>query len=88
MNTRRRRVAVIGGGVAGLGAAWALRENAEIVLYDKADRFGGHAWTVSIDRVHLLQSPELSELHRAAAAPRREDSMDGYGFRCVRPERI
>jgi predicted NAD/FAD-binding protein len=49
MNTRRRRVAVIGGGVAGLGAAWALRENADVVLYDKADRFGGHAWTVSID---------------------------------------
>ena len=38
------RVAVIGGGVTGLGAAWALRETAEVVLYEKAERFGGHAW--------------------------------------------
>ena len=49
MTPRRRRVAVVGGGVAGLGAAWALRENADVVVYDKAPRFGGHAWTVDID---------------------------------------
>ena len=45
----RKRIAVVGGGVAGLGAAWALRENADVVVYDKAPRFGGHAWTVDID---------------------------------------
>ena len=45
----RKRIAVVGGGVAGLGAAWALRESADVVLYDKAPRFGGHAWTVDID---------------------------------------
>ena len=46
MSTPRKRIAVIGGGVAGLGAAWALRETADVTLYDKADRFGGHAWTI------------------------------------------
>ncbi|MDP3738262.1 MAG: FAD-dependent oxidoreductase [Hyphomonadaceae bacterium] len=49
MISRRRRVAVVGGGVAGLGAAWALRQNADVTLYDRAPRFGGHAWTVDID---------------------------------------
>lgn len=49
MIPRRKRIAVIGGGVAGLGAAWALRKTADVVVYDKADRFGGHAWTVDID---------------------------------------
>ncbi len=49
MNLRRKHVAVIGGGVAGLGAAWALRNSADVVVYDKASRFGGHAWTVNVD---------------------------------------
>ncbi len=49
MSSRRRRVAVVGAGVGGLGAAWALRETADLVVYDKAPRFGGHAWTVDID---------------------------------------
>jgi predicted NAD/FAD-binding protein len=49
MIPRRRRVAVVGAGVAGLGAAWALRESADVVVYDKAPRFGGHAWTVDIE---------------------------------------
>jgi predicted NAD/FAD-binding protein len=41
----RRRIAVIGGGVAGLTAAWALRRDAEITLYESDDRLGGHAHT-------------------------------------------
>ena len=49
MTPRRKRIAVIGGGVTGLGAAWALRETADVVVYEKAERFGGHAWTVDID---------------------------------------
>lgn len=49
MTLHRKRVAVIGGGVAGLGAAWALRETADVVVYEKEARFGGHAWTVDID---------------------------------------
>jgi predicted NAD/FAD-binding protein len=49
MISRRKRVAVVGGGVAGLGAAWALRANADLAVYDRAPRFGGHAWTVDID---------------------------------------
>jgi hypothetical protein len=49
MIARRRRIAVVGAGVAGLGAAWALRDIADVVLYERAPRVGGHAWTVDID---------------------------------------
>lgn len=46
---RKKKIAVIGAGVAGLGAAWALRETADVMLYEKAGRFGGHAHTIDID---------------------------------------
>jgi predicted NAD/FAD-binding protein len=49
MIPRRKRIAVIGGGVTGLGAAWALRNTADVTVYDSASRFGGHAWTVDVD---------------------------------------
>ena len=43
------RIAVIGSGVAGLGAAWALSRVHEVALYEAEDRLGGHAHTVEID---------------------------------------
>lgn len=43
------RIAVIGAGVSGLGAAWALRDRHEVTLYEKDTRIGGHANTVDID---------------------------------------
>ncbi|MBI1393625.1 MAG: FAD-dependent oxidoreductase [Alphaproteobacteria bacterium] len=41
-----RRIAIIGAGVAGLSAAWLLRERHEVVLYEADARLGGHANTV------------------------------------------
>jgi hypothetical protein len=43
------KVAVIGAGVAGLGAAFALKHTHGLTLYEKDARLGGHANTVSID---------------------------------------
>lgn len=43
------RVAVVGSGVAGLGAAWALSKVHEVTLFDAEDRVGGHANTVEVD---------------------------------------
>ena len=43
------RIAVIGSGVSGLGAAYAMKDVADVVLYEKEARLGGHARTVSID---------------------------------------
>jgi predicted NAD/FAD-binding protein len=47
--TRRSRIAVIGAGVSGLGAAWALRNRHDVTVFEKRDRLGGHANTVTID---------------------------------------
>lgn len=46
-----KTVAVIGGGVSGLSAAWHLSENtsAEVVVFEAEDRLGGHACTVPVD---------------------------------------
>lgn len=59
MISRRKRIAVVGGGVTGLGAAWALRQTADVVLYDSAERFGGHAWTVDIDHQGAPMSVDI-----------------------------
>src|SRR4051812_20291201 len=42
------RVAVIGGGGAGVTTAWLLEQNYDVTLYEKADRLGGDANTVSV----------------------------------------
>jgi predicted NAD/FAD-binding protein len=43
------KIAVIGAGVSGLGAAYALKDVHDVVLYEKDARLGGHANTVRID---------------------------------------
>jgi uncharacterized protein len=43
------RIAVIGSGISGNGAAYALAQHHEVVVYEKATRIGGHAATVTID---------------------------------------
>jgi predicted NAD/FAD-binding protein len=41
----RRKIAIIGGGIAGMGAAWALSEHSDVTLIEAAPRLGGHART-------------------------------------------
>lgn len=57
---RRRRTAVVGGGVAGLTAAYVLRRSHEVSLYEADDRLGGHAHTHDLassdGRVHRVDS--------------------------------
>lgn len=43
-----RDIAVIGGGIAGLGAAWALSRRHRVTVYEADDRLGGHANTVEV----------------------------------------
>ena len=44
----RQRVAIIGAGISGLSAAWLMARECEVVLYEAADRLGGHANTVAV----------------------------------------
>jgi predicted NAD/FAD-binding protein len=39
------RVAVVGSGIAGLGAAWLLGRDHQVVIYEQDDRLGGHTHT-------------------------------------------
>jgi len=44
----RPSVAIIGAGIAGLSAAWRLRHEAQVTLFEAAGRAGGHAHTVDL----------------------------------------
>ena len=41
-----RRIAVIGSGISGLSCAWLLKQKHDVVLYERAERLGGHTNTV------------------------------------------
>ncbi|MFE3830328.1 NAD(P)/FAD-dependent oxidoreductase [Streptomyces sp. NPDC059092] len=60
MSGERPRTAVVGGGVAGLTAAYVLRDAHEVSLYEADDRLGGHAHTHDVPsadgRVHHVDS--------------------------------
>jgi len=41
-----QRIAIVGSGIAGLGAAWLLADRADVTVFEAANRAGGHANTV------------------------------------------
>ena len=48
----RRRIAVVGSGVSGLGAAWLLSRRHDVTVFEKDGRLGGHTHTHTFDRPH------------------------------------
>jgi uncharacterized protein len=44
------KIAVVGSGIAGMGAAWLLSHSHEVVLFEAAGRLGGHTQTHQIER--------------------------------------
>lgn len=48
MSIGRRKVAVIGSGIAGLAAAWTLAPHASVTLFEAGNHFGGHTNTVDV----------------------------------------
>lgn len=71
--TRRPRVAVVGGGITGLAAAWFLREAADVTVVEAAPRLGGKIRTepfagLALDAgpdAFLARAPEAVGLARA-----------------------
>lgn len=41
-------IAVIGAGIAGMGAAWLLSQRHRVTMYEREGRFGGHSNTVDV----------------------------------------
>lgn len=48
----RERVAIVGSGISGLSAAWALQSQFDVTVFEAADRIGGHTNTV------IFEAPE------------------------------
>ncbi len=55
-----KKIAIIGGGIAGLTAGYLLYEKYDITLFEKSERIGGNAYT--------LATPDGQEVDIAAAA--------------------
>lgn len=53
---RRKNIAVIGSGIAGMSAAWLLSQKHDVTVYEKNGRLGGHSNTVMV-RTSLGETP-------------------------------
>ncbi|GLK57591.1 putative NAD/FAD-binding protein [Methylopila capsulata] len=49
MTTSRLRIAVVGAGISGAGAAFALHPHHDVTVYEREPRPGGHSHTVDVD---------------------------------------
>jgi predicted NAD/FAD-binding protein len=82
--SERLKIAVVGGGVSGLSAAWLLAKRHDVTLYEAAPRVGGHANTVEIDGVAVDTGfivynepnyPNLTALFRHLEVPTVDSDM-------------
>jgi uncharacterized protein len=90
------RVAVIGTGIAGNAAAWALSKRYDVTVYDRDVRPGGHSHTVTIDYqgtpidvdigfivYNELNYPDLTALFAHLGVATAESSMS-FSVTCCR----
>jgi NAD(P)-dependent dehydrogenase (short-subunit alcohol dehydrogenase family) len=82
MNRERLKIAIVGGGVAGIVSSYLLSQNHDVTLFEKNNYVGGHTATIVLeDRprrrprgghwIHRLQRPHVSELSQIPEIARR-----------------
>ena len=67
---QQKSIAVFGGGISGLSAAWQLQQqmpNARIVLYEASDRLGGFLQTEHVDGYLIETSADMFTTDPATA---------------------
>lgn len=82
------KIAIVGAGITGLGAAWQLRRDHDVVVYEAAEYAGGHANTrdievdgrrVAVDTGFIVYNetnyPYLTRLFAALAVPTEASDM-------------
>ena len=85
---RRQNIAVIGGGIAGMSAAWLLNQAHQVTVYEKEARIGGHSNTVDapagggivpVDTGFIVYNertyPNLTALFRHLGVPVKDSDM-------------
>mgnify|MGYP002837719092 FL=1 len=87
MPVRPKKIAVIGGGISGLGAAYVLSNTYQVTLFEAENRLGGHARTVfagnngnqAVDTGFIVFNypnyPELSQLFSELNVPIAKSDM-------------
>ena len=55
----KQRIAVVGGGISGLTAAWYLSKNHDVELFEAGEELGGHTCTVPVSRPHGQYSIDM-----------------------------
>jgi predicted NAD/FAD-binding protein len=86
--TPAKRIAVVGSGISGLSAAWLLGRRHEVVIYEAANRLGGHSNTaiariegkdVPVDTGFIVYNeptyPNLTALFKHLAVPTLKSDM-------------
>lgn len=87
IHRERRKIAIVGGGISGLGAAYALADRHDVTLFEAESRLGGHARTVfagreqeiAVDTGFIVYNernyPNLTALFRDIDAPTKPSDM-------------
>ncbi|MDE2804296.1 MAG: NAD(P)-binding protein [Gemmatimonadota bacterium] len=96
MRVGRKRVAVIGTGISGLGAAWLLAPAHDVRVFEREDRIGGHTntrhvrgpgGTVALDSGFIVYNTETYPLLTALFDALDVDSQPvdmSFSFECKR----